>query len=196
MEVKEKQRYDQQAQESRQGVIDSKDDIEKLITEESELNTKVKELEDERARLEKRLANEQENCRVLYKCKEDYIEEEKRLKNRLKSQGDSHQAKLRVIEHQIVEREEAMKKLKGDLVVTNQAYQDTKDQLRKLSSELAEKTTELEEKSFHLRTLNDTQIEDSHHSEVEARQRLESEDVLLKAAREESQDAYLTEIQV
>ena len=89
-----------------------------------------------------------------------------------------------------------MKKLKGDLVVTNQAYQDTKDQLRKLSSELAEKTTELEKKSFHLRTLNDTQIEDSHHSEVEARQRLESEDVLLKAAREESQDTYLTEIQV
>ena len=177
-------------------MINSKHGIERLFAEGSELTSKVKELEDERARLEKRLANEQENCRVWYKCKEDYIEEEKRLKNRLKSQGDSHQAKLRVIEHQIVEREEVMKRLKGDLVVTNQAYQDTKDQLRKLSSELAEKTTELEEKSFHLRTLNDTQIEDGHHSEVEVRQRLECEDVLLKAAREESQDAYLLEIQV
>ena len=95
--MRENQEHHKQAAEARQGVIDSENDIEKLITEESELNSKVKELEDERARLEKRLANEQENCRVWYKCKEDYIEEERILKNRLKSQGDSHQAKLRVI---------------------------------------------------------------------------------------------------
>ena len=177
-------------------MIDSKDDIERLLTEGSELSSKVKELEDERVTLEKQLENEQELCRVLNKCKEDYIQEKRGFQKRLKKQDESHFAKLRAIEHQVNEREEAIKKLKGDLVVTNQAYQDTKDQLRKLSSELAEKTTELEEKSFHLRTLEDTQNEDGHDCEVEARQRLESEDVLLKAARRESQDAYLLEIQV
>ena len=94
------------------------------------------------------------------------------------------------------QREEAVKKLKGELDVTNQAYENTKDQLRKLSSELAEKTTELEEKSCQLRTLEDTQKKDGRYSEVETQQRLQSEDLLLKAAREESQDVYLTEIQV
>ena len=194
--MKEYQEHLKQAEGALKEVDDSKNDITKHLADVSMLTAKVEELEDERATLEKQLENEQELCHVLNKCKEDYIQEKRGFQKRLKKQDESHFAKRRAIEHQVNEREEAVKKLKGDLVVTNQAYQYTKDQLRKLLSELAEKTTELEEKSFHLRTLNDTQIEDSHHSEVEARQRLESEDVLLKAAREESQDAYLTEIQV
>ena len=194
--MKEYQEHLKQAEGALKEVRDSKNDITKHLADVSMLTAKVEELEDERETLEKQLENEQELCRVLNKCKEDYIQEKKGFQKRQKKQDESHFAKLRAIEHQVNEREEAVKKLKGDLAVTNQAYQDTKDQLRKLSSELAEKTTELEEKSYHLRTLNDTRIEDSHHSEVEAQQRLESEDVLLKAAREESQDAYLTEIQV
>ena len=194
--MKEYQEHLKQAEGALKEVRDSKNDITKHLADVSMLTAKVEELEVERETLEKQLENEQELCRVLNKCKEDYIQEKKGFQKRQIKQDESHFAKLRAIEHQVNEREEAVKKLKGDLVVTNQAYQDTKDQLRKLSSELAEKTTELEEKSFHLRTLEDTQNEDGHHSEVEARQRLESEDVLLKAAREESQDAYLTEIQV
>ena len=192
--MKEYQEHLKQAEGTLKEVRDSKNDITKHLADVSMLTAKVEELEVERETLEKQLENEQELCRVLNKCKEDYIQEKKGFQKRQKKQDESHFAKLRAIEHQVNEREESVKKLKGDLVVTNQAYQDTKDQLRKLSNELAEKTTELEEKSFHLRTLNDTQIED--RSEVEVRQRLESEDVLLKAAREESQDAYLTEIQV
>ena len=189
--MKECQEHLKQAEGALKEVRDSE-----CLVDVSMWTSKVEELVNERETLEKQLENEQELCRVLNKCKEDYIQEKKGFQKRLKKQDESHFAKLRAIEHQVNEREEAIKKLKGDLVVTNQAYQDIKDQLRKLSSELAEKTTELEGKSFHLRTLNDTQIEDSHHSEVEARQTLECGDILLKAAREESQEAYLLEIQV